>query len=117
MRVCGDCGKEISGNGNKKYCAECRHKRAAIQTKISREKLFQNPMIVTCRFCGKEYEKRKYNEDCCEKCKAEKPRFNKRKTNTRPTMRNTSLVRDAVEAKKLGLSYGQYSAMRAMGKI
>lgn len=78
-----------------------------------------------CVICGKQFQYQKGKKVTCSiDCKMERNRQYSRKyqeelksndtKDKAPTNQNTTLIDDVNEAKKLGLSYGQYMAQKAV---
>ena len=121
MRVCETCGADISSRGRgAKYCKECLRKRRLEQTKIYQAK---NPEIVKQR--KREYYQRTKKGTAKERREREQERLEEeaswemlRQTfgedfgmNHQHVNTMSQLEKDAAEATRLGISYGEYAAM------
>ena len=122
MRVCETCGADISSRGRgAKYCKECLRKRRLEQTKIYQAK---NPEIVKQR--KREYYQRTKKGTVKERREREQERreeeaswemlrqtFGERFGRTHKHVNTMSqLEKDVAEATRLGISYGEYEAMK-----
>lgn len=69
-------------------------------------------MKKKCKNCGKTFEaNRTYKLYCCEKCRNEYARKNPKPKKKKIEISKTeALVKDAVEARNRGMTYGQYKA-------
>lgn len=102
--VCIACGEEFDGFRNIKYCPECRESGKRI-----------------CGHCGKVFvaeQKTRYMCKECDRVRSAKKRATKKSASRveyEPIIEDThltGLAEKAAEARKLGMSYGKYSAMR-----
>ena len=122
MRVCETCGADISSRGRgAKYCKECLRKRRLEQTKIYQAK---NPEIIKQR--KREYYQRTKKGTAKERRERERERLEEeaswrllRQTfgerfgrNHQHTNTMSQLEKDAAEATRLGISYGEYMARK-----
>lgn len=122
MRVCETCGADISSRGRgAKYCKECLRKRRLEQTKIYQAK---NPEIVKQR--KREYYQRTKKGTVKEKREQELERLEEEESwellrrtfgerfgrNHQHTNTMSQLGKDAAEATRLGISYGEYVARK-----
>lgn len=76
-------------------------------------------MIKNCEICGKEFEtKRDYQKYCSKACRLKQNRSLERerteKKRTERKTKNKSLTNAAVEARAMGMTYGQYQAMKTI---
>lgn len=68
--------------------------------------------IKTCEFCGKEYEAvRSSQKYCSQQCRKE---MQKSLGEMKKIKKTSHIVDTCREARKLGMSYGKYQAMRMM---
>lgn len=119
-KICADCGKEFDPGESRRriYCDECARKRRRDSHRRSDgkspERKSPKPDLKTCPVCGKKYRPTKMAQFYCTatcKHRAEEGDWSR----VWPD-RNPGITEAAVEAKKLGISYGQYKAMIAAKK-
>lgn len=85
-------------------------------------------MIRKCAYCGKDFDRRRNENYCCQACRdaynREKIQPGRREAVKKPpqkkvkeyTGKNEELTRKAIEAKARGMSYAEYSALLATEK-
>ena len=116
MRECKHCGKVFDeGHTTRLYCSrECydvvNRERAKIKCNERIEK--------ACEFCGTTFIKTRYSRKiyCSEQCRKAVLKSEKITNNKKAAYKGKSVVELAVEARKLGMSYGQYVAQMEMQK-
>lgn len=101
MGKCMYCGKQFKDNDGpvkKIYCSD------ACRSKWNKENTVEQPRkryTFYCAYCGKQFETDHESDYCCsKKCKK---KYNDSK-------KPDGLTKDAIEARKLGLTYGEYKA-------
>ena len=71
-----------------------------------------------CEFCGEFFEANRNRKFCCAECRRKNDNLTKKirvnKDRNAQVVKNmqAGLVHDAVEAKRLGMTYGQYKGMQ-----
>ncbi len=105
-RVCKECGKEFETNYSRKiYCSyECQREALKIMNR-KRVSEFQKKYRNTCRWCKTEFRGGRSQRYCSPDCKA--AAREKRAAEKRGGV-GSELTRIAAEARKAGMSYGQY---------
>ena len=122
MKLCKICGADISSRGRgAKYCKECLRKRRLEQVKIYQAK---NPEIVKQR--KREYYQRTKKGTAKERRERERERLEEEASwellrqafgerfggNHQHVNTMSQLEKDAAEATRLGISYGEYMARK-----
>lgn len=119
-RICGHCGKEfVTKNKTRYLCKECDAVRAEKARRVTDEchtaHQKATPTQRICEICEKEFEAVGMVK-CCPTCrKLEAQRLTKcaREKGRDQTPKDPQRLVNAVQAARaLGVSYGQYSAMR-----
>jgi predicted nucleic acid-binding Zn ribbon protein len=94
------CGRELTG-AQKKFCS----KKCSNANNVGKMMYW-----CTCAICGKKFLwKNSGKKFCSDECKAkyEPPRRERKKEE-----KGNSLTEDAAEARKMGMSYGKYMALK-----
>lgn len=114
-KICQQCGQEFDPGKNRRrlYCDVCvktrRREFERRQRQEQRERSSPKPEQKTCPVCGKKYRPAKMGQFYCSadcKHKVEDGEWSRVWED-----RNPRITDAAVEAKKRGLSYGQYKAL------
>lgn len=104
-RICGHCGKEFVTKSKTRYlCKECN----ALYQKVT-------PTKRICEICEKEFEAVGMAKYCptCQKLEAQRLAERARKKRENQIPKDPQRLVNAVQAaRELGISYGQYSAVR-----
>lgn len=126
VRKCAICGKEfIVTTSRKKYCSEeCKKKGYALLDKVYKEKKQKvkelNKMMTNALNTGQMQDNEKMQSIIDELSKEEQAQHSfkmldraiSKSVRVRRKQNMTLLAQDVIEAERLGLSYGQYQAMR-----
>ena len=125
QKRCERCGALFEQRGYRKYCDDCQSIVKNEQTRESRERK-KNPPVgetveATCRECGITFSyvyrgglRRQYCNVCSANRRIEDIEKIPRKKK-KPRVSQIEAINDA--ARKAGMSYGQYQAMKAMGRV
>ena len=117
MEFCLDCGQELPPNQKRKFCDDCRYRRAKDANSRS---YFGQKENKKCAWCGKELPpyRRKYCSDECAVAKRKLPMPPRKRTSELlpPDMpgwetAGKGLQVVSAEAEAFGLSDGKYTAM------
>lgn len=122
LKICEECGKEFETKSDKKCCSNlCYCRRYRKNDKKQKE-------TAKCIVCGKEFQKIRKTHYCCSKeCsikndkakqRARMKKFNEKKQQNKvmASQKAKSLAEVNAEARKLGLTYGQYEMQKRLGK-
>lgn len=115
-RVCKECGKPFETNHSKKvFCTwECQRAFAKVRAReYARNYQREYKMKKKCKFCGQEFTGGRGKLYCSTECKSKALiRQNREKKGNY----GAELQRIAAEARKAGMSYGQYVAAMEGGR-
>lgn len=135
--ICAHCGKEvIRTSGGQKYCEECKIEARYLKSKAAKGRLMEKlhsekPLQdFACQRCGAIFQSR-YRRMSCEECakiihseqiKASNKAKREREQEYKPVVIEIpkpkfKLVEVNQAARKHNMSYGQYCAAWAMGKV
>lgn len=128
QRKCEWCGKEFTTEFKvQKYCGKpcCDKAHNAKSARLKKEKkLSEAPTYLTCPCCGKQFIRPNHRQVYCSQVCYETMRKSVARENYRKNKAYSKSVRvrrqqnmaliesDVLEALRLGMSYGEYQAMR-----
>ena len=116
MIPCRICGTLFEPHGKQLYCSdECRKEAIRVRAR-QRNKEYENYKI--CKLCGKPFKAYGNQQYCSEECKQE-ARLRRNNSISKPRQvsrkkHKSEITNINAEARALGMTYGQYQAMKYM---